>query len=240
MKTFTSTLVCSLMLAGSAVIAMEHEYREEQKSLSVSQGSEPILSDEAWLTKSGIDTALVKKMYQGSKPDASDEDKISRDQASTLIQQNVLEEKNQNSDGVATPISLTDEEKEAVNWFRSLFTGWFSTQSVPEEVTTSTTPVNSTPLETKTEDSIELSTSENVVKVELPVEETIKPSLLSYFTRFNPFNWGTPTTEANVDVVVVTEVNDKATPIILNNIVNNEENSSPSIKEESSDSVKEE
>lgn len=61
MKTLTSTLVLSLMLAGPAAVAMEpEEIKEEIKNLPVTQELPPVqesnlgMTDETWLTRSAI------------------------------------------------------------------------------------------------------------------------------------------------------------------------------------------
>lgn len=217
MKTLTSTLVLSLMLAGPAAVAMEpeeikEEIKEEMKNLPVTQELPPVqesnlgMTDETWLTRSAIgsgDLDLIKDIVKAARPNATEEQRVLGAQATFLLEQNVIANKKQKSEASVMSPSLTAEQKEDVSWFRGFFGGWFQQDELTAEVVTSPTPVSSSSLDVKSDEAPVLPNAENSailetksdeptksassLQIEQPAQEVIKPSLYSYFTFWN---WG--------------------------------------------------
>lgn len=253
MKTLTSTLVLSLMLAGPTAVAMEpEEIKEEIKNLPVTQELPPVqesnlgMTDETWLTRSAIgsgDLDLIKDIVKAARPNATEEQRALGAQATFLLEQNVIANKKQKSEASVTHSSLTAEQKEDVSWFRGFFGGWFQQDESPAEVVTSPSSVSSSSLDVKSDEAPVLTTAENSailetksdestksassLQIEQPAQEVIKPSLYSYFTSW----WNTtkstsdPIAENNLGAVVTDSNNAEVATTVNNENSNKEETS---------------
>ncbi|MBA3814241.1 MAG: hypothetical protein H0X26_07105 [Alphaproteobacteria bacterium] len=187
--TLTSTLALGLMVAGSETLAMMDPERDDNGAIPITQTVKEDIKEEVTevdiLTQSMIDPQLVLQMMGGFKTNASEGDKAAAELAAAELKKAALSRKKEKSQPtIPTSDSLTKEEATAVSWFA----GWFTTTEKTEKVeTTSSTPLitglDEIPVEEKTESS---STPVNSSPLEKVVENT---EALSGYSFFKPWTW---------------------------------------------------
>lgn len=251
-KTLTSTLVLSLLLAGPEAVAMELLETDEtrtptiQKSVDQTEGEQPegttphsslvenvekpfTLDD---LTRSAIDLDLFKILVAGNQQNASPEEQLAAKQAGTQILEDAAK-RNQEKKSVTpittvtpTQVLLSTEEQSAA---LSLWEYWFGKKVDSKETKPTSNPVISTPVEMITGENKTTPVLTSSIETPVKGEETS----YSWLENLNPLNlvpsnwWGTTNpvktpTEELVNDFVHLESQQEPLPSQTNNLIADE------------------